>query len=245
MGNSVGVTVGGVYLFNYIDTLSYCTSGSTSVWTNLAPFFEIYDLDVCSGHAANGDYHHHNHPVCLAEKLSDTGTSHSPLYGWIWDNYPIYGPYQASGELAQSCWQKRDYSSSATGCSGGTRSCVFVDQYDITKGTTTAACSGPSLSGTTTTQSGNTISAASGIYFEDYYYNSTCAAQGGAYLDQYNGHSHGSYGYHYHFTIDSTGANVFPFVTGPKYYGCVSSSLCSTSVCGVSAGYAAGTNTCS
>jgi hypothetical protein len=51
------------------------------------------------------------------------------------DSYPIYGPYQASGQLAVSCWQKRDYSAtSATGCSDGKRSCQLNDQWDYTQG---------------------------------------------------------------------------------------------------------------
>lgn len=103
---------------------------------------------------------------------------------------------------------------------------------------------GPSLTGTVSTQSGNTISAASGIYFEDYYYNSTCYAQGGKYLDSHAGHSHQPMGYHYHVTIDSNGVGTFPYVGGPRYYGCRStccssrtSNTCTgTSTCGTSDG---------
>jgi hypothetical protein len=109
---------------------------------------------------------------------------------------------------------------------------------------TTTVTSGPSLTGTVSTQSGNTISAASGIYFEDYYYDSACYAQGGAYLDSHAGHSHEPMGYHYHVTIDSVGTATFPYVGGPKYYGCRStccssrtSNTCSgTSTCGTADG---------
>jgi hypothetical protein len=109
---------------------------------------------------------------------------------------------------------------------------------------TTTVTSGPSLTGTVSTQSGNTISAASGIYFEDYFFNSTCSAQGGLCLDSHAGHSHEPMGYHYHVTIDSTGAATFPYISGPKYYGCRStccasrtSNTCSgTSTCGTADG---------
>jgi len=220
------------------DGSAYCVS--QNVWLNSAVAWEINDLDICGGHSAGtGDYHHHSFSPCLKEVLNDVGTGHSPIYGWIVDGYPIYGPYQASGVLAKSCWKKRDYSSSsATGCSSGTRTCLLVDQYDITKGTKTASCQGPSLTTTLTSQSGNSVSSASGIFFEDYYYDATCFAQGGEYLNANNGHDHDNLGWHYHFTVDSSFSPVFPYIIGPKYYGCVSTRDCATgsSTCGTSVG---------
>jgi hypothetical protein len=58
---------------------------------------------VCNGHAANGQYHHHHYPVCLAERLGDYGLDHSAIWGWMLDGYPIYGPYQDAKQLAVSC----------------------------------------------------------------------------------------------------------------------------------------------
>lgn len=244
-GGSLGRFVNGVGIFNSKDGQSY---NNGDIWHNNAPEFEIYDLDPCWGHAAGGDYHHHNHPYCLAERLGDNGTSHSPIYGWIGDGYPLFGPYQAKDTLVQSCWKKRDYSaSSATGCSDGKRSCQLQDQWDYTKGTKSVT-SGPSLTTTVNSLSGNAISAASGIYFEDMYYDSACTSLGDEYLDAYNGHSHDPYGWHYHVTIDSNLLPVFPYIIGPKFKGCVAStgySCCSsvgdkqcsqTSVCGSQTG---------
>jgi hypothetical protein len=217
------------------------------VWHNSAPHFEFYDLDVCNGHAGRGIYHHHHWPVCLANKLGDEGTAHSPVYGWGLDGYPLYGPYQAGGKIfAQSCWLPRDYSAtSPTGCPSGERCCQLVNPYDVRAGAVDVAC-GPSTSGITETQSGNNISAASGIFVEDYYYDPSCTAKGGAFLDAHNGHSHDDYGYHYHVTITPTGLGVFPFFMGPQYRGCRSSGACcalltggctsSGSVCGLSEG---------
>jgi hypothetical protein len=187
---------------------------------------EIYDLDVCLGHAANGEYHHHSLSPCLTEYLEEDGSAHSRIYGWIVDNYPIYGPYQSANVLAKPCWFARDYSSSSvTGCSSGDRDCQLVNMWDYTEGTVSVSA-GPSITGTTTSLSGNDIPSVSGIYLEDYYYNASCTSNGEEYLDAHNGHDHGSYGYHYHFTMDSDGTPIFPYLVGPTYYGCVSSSNC-------------------
>jgi len=133
------------------------------------------------------------------------------------DGFPIYGPYQDTGTTATSCWQIRDYAAtSVTGCSDGLRSCLLVDPYDVSKGTVSASSTGPSLSGNLMTLSGNTISSSSGIYFEDYFYNSSCGSLGDNYLNEYNGHQHDDLGFHYHVTVDA-----FPYLIGPKYYGCL------------------------
>ena len=54
MGGPVAWLVNGVALYGWSDTLSYSNQG---VWQNLAMSFEQYDMDPCSGHAANGQYH--------------------------------------------------------------------------------------------------------------------------------------------------------------------------------------------
>jgi hypothetical protein len=112
----------------------------------------------------------HSYSPCLGERLGDVGSSHSPVYGFSTDGYPIYGPYQSSGQLAVSCWQKRDYSSPIVGCKGGARTCTFSNPLNYTQGTKDVT-SGPSLTGTVSTQSGNTIKGVSGIYKQDYFYN--------------------------------------------------------------------------
>jgi hypothetical protein len=201
----------------------------------------VYDLDVCLGHAASGEYHHHSNSPCLIEYLGDIGDGHSQIYGWILDGFPIYGPYQASGVLAEPCWFARDYSAaSETGCPSGDRDCQLKDMWDYTQGTTSVAA-GPSITGNVTTTSGNSVSAQSGAYFEDFYYDASCTAQGGAYLDSHNGHDHGDYGYHYHFTMNSEGSQIFPYGAGPTYFGCVPSSKCCSSI---AAKFCSGTSIC-
>ncbi|MEH6447039.1 MAG: YHYH protein [Oleispira sp.] len=68
----------------------------------------INDVDVCGGHAAQGDYHHHFYTHCLADLVADDGSQHSPIYGFSADGYPLYGPYEDDGSLALSGWEIRD-----------------------------------------------------------------------------------------------------------------------------------------
>lgn len=220
--NDMGAWVNGVAAFNWQDGFSYNNQG---VWENDAFHFERYDLDICPGHSATGNYHHHSDPSCLGEELGDTGTGHSPVYGFAADGYAIYGPWHADGVLAQSCWVARDYSAaSPTGCGvDGERSCLLVDQMDISQGTTPASFAGPHTDATVTSLSGNSFIATSGYYFQDYYYDAVCTAQGGAALDEHNGHDHDGLGYHYHTTrtlnADLTFSEAFPYMAGPTYAG--------------------------
>ena len=219
--NTIGLMLNGTSVFNWQDGQSY---NSQHVWNNLAPVFEQYDVDICQGHAQQqGNYHHHMFSACLQDLVDDTGNGHSPIYGFAADGYPIYGPYYMQGILAKPSWVKRDYAAaSASGCgSAGVRSCQLVDQYDLSKGTKTVTA-GPTTSGNVTTQSGNTIAASSGIYFEDYYYAASLAAMGGEYLDQHNGHNHDGLGYHYHITAELVAGKLqplFPYQVGPTFYG--------------------------
>ena len=194
------------------------------------------------GHAADGVYHHHTYPSCLAARLNDQGMSHSPIYGWMNDGFPVYGPYNGNGVLASPCWKKRDYSSTTTGCIGGQRTCQLNNQYDIRQGFKTVTL-GPNIGATVISLSCNSITVNSGVYVEDYYYNASCYAVGGANLDYHNGHDHDGLGYHYHVTIDSTKKPIFPYIVGPKMYGCVGC-LGGSAVCGLSAGTSASSAQC-
>lgn len=219
----LGLLVNGANVFNWNDaTLGYDNQG---VWLNNAPIFEYYDMDVCFGHSADGMYHHHNYPPCLGQKLGDDGSGHSPVYGFIYDGFPIYGPYNSKDTTATSCWQLRDYASTAvTGCADGQRSCQLVDMFDYTKGVYNTVA-GPVFDATVYSQSGNPVTTENGVYFGDYFYNSTCYTAGDVNaLDKHNGHDHDGLGYHYHFTFDiATNKPVFPYVIGPTFYGCLQS----------------------
>ncbi|MFE8072250.1 YHYH protein [Marinobacteraceae bacterium S3BR75-40.1] len=219
----VGYFLNGTSIYNWDDGQSY---NNEDTWHNTAANAEVHDLDICSGHAAQSDYHHHNWSHCLADQLDDEGNGHSPIYGFAADGYPVYGPWFADGELARSAWVARDYSDpdSASGCGeANARTCLLVDPYDLTQGTMPAANAGPASNGTITSMSGNPIAAESGLYFEDYYYDPSLTAQGGAYLDEHNGHAHDGLGYHYHLSMARNDAGelvpAFPFTVGPTFKG--------------------------
>ncbi|MCA9247873.1 MAG: YHYH protein [Planctomycetales bacterium] len=85
----IGVAVNGVVFFNPFDHLL----DEDAVWR----------LDRCCGHPApNWLYHYHKYPVCVKSPWCDDGAAHSPLIGFAFDGFPVYGPYEAAGELAKS-----------------------------------------------------------------------------------------------------------------------------------------------
>jgi len=234
--SSIGYAVNGVSIFNWGDGHSYNDEGQ---WQTLAPEAEFYDVDICGGHAADGDYHHHFYSACWAEMAGEQQNGHSVVYAYAADGYAVYGPWEGKDNLAKSCWVARDYSAeSSTGCGvDGERSCVLVNQYDPTEGTTAASAAGPSTSDTYISISSNIFSAASGAFFEDYYYDSACTQQSDSeYLDEFNGHSDDVRGYHYHVTVTSDNSGnltpSFPYIIGPKYKG----TLASNSIAGCSSG---------
>ena len=216
---TVGVFLNGVGLFNWSDAQSY---RSENVWHNSATVFEAHSLDVCSGHAAEGIYHHHGYSDCLAAEIGDAGGEHSPVWGYAADGYPIHGPWQSDGELARSCWRSRDYSAgSATGCGAdNARSCQRVDMFDVGKGTRPTKPA-PAVDATTELSmfAENPVVTKVGSYYQDHYWDPGCTREGGSALDQHNGHAHGDFGYHYHLTVDSRMQPVFPYSFGPTYRG--------------------------
>lgn len=218
---AIGYMVNGTSVYNWSDA-----QVDNSIWHRLAPVFEEYDVDVCGGHAARGDYHHHFYTQCLADTVGDKGDGHSPLYGYADDGYPIYGPWHAAGVLAFSSWVVRDYNDEQVGCSDGQRSCVMADEYDPGKGTVNASTAGYDIGyekDIVPQFRNGTIIVNAGAYYEDMYWDAGLAAQGDHFLDQHNGHDHDGLGYHYHITV--TGASdgrlipAFPYIIGPTFYG--------------------------
>lgn len=212
--DAMGLFVDGVAMFNWSDGQSHDNAG---VWHNLAAKFEIYDADLCGGHAQQeGMYHLHFAADCLGAQLGDDGSAHSPVYGFVADGVPLYGPWVAAGERAESCWRARDYDDPADplGCGGtGERSCLLVDPLDPSQGTVEAEVAGPRTDEEVTSLSSNIFVVASGYYFEDWVYDADCTDGGLARMDSHNGHEHDGLGYHYHMT------ETFPYFAGPIFYG--------------------------
>ncbi len=200
------------------------------IWRRNAYFGELQTLDTCFGHQpGNGDYHYHANPVCLRAQLDDnielvrskrTGSTfkekaapwkHSPVIGWAFDGYPVYGPYAYSDATSASSPIKR------------MRSGYRLRQ--ITERTALPAWSLPNHPGVsqtlTTAQYGAPINAEFplGRYVEDFEHVATLGD-----LDQYNGrfgitpeYPNGTYAYF--VTIAEDGSAAFPYLVGGEYYG--------------------------
>lgn len=85
----IGLWSNGVSIFNAKDGMSYNNAG---VWNRDALFFEGISFDNCLGHPGpSGEYHHHVNPTCLYN--DSLNTIHSPIIGYAFDGFPIYGAY--------------------------------------------------------------------------------------------------------------------------------------------------------
>jgi hypothetical protein len=85
--------------------------GPIAVAVNGIPFFNpfdaegeeaLYRLDRCCGHPSpTYMYHYHKYPACVKSPWADDGDGPSPVIGFAFDGYPIYGPYDYKGVLAK------------------------------------------------------------------------------------------------------------------------------------------------
>ena len=84
---AIGIAINGVVFYNPFD----------------AGMEDATDLmDRCCGHPSpDNRYHYHKYPVCVKSPFVDDGDEHSPLIGWAFDGFPIYGPYEAKGVMAK------------------------------------------------------------------------------------------------------------------------------------------------
>jgi len=84
----IGVAVNGVVFFNPFDHIE----DADAVWR----------VDRCCGHPSpTSAYHYHKYPVCVNTPWADDGTNHSPLIGFAFDGFPVFGPYEGKGLLAK------------------------------------------------------------------------------------------------------------------------------------------------
>ena len=196
----IGIWSNGVSIYNAWDANSYNNLG---YWDQNALVFEGVSFDTCLGHPSqNGEYHHHVNPKCL---YNDADSSkHSPIIGYAFDGFPIYGAYGYAN----------------TNGTGGIKRMIssyvlrkMVNRDTLPNSTTALAPAddGPPVSGTYPL----------GDYLQDYIYDT-----GYGDLDQHNGRfcvtpEYPGGIYAYFVTIDSKRNPVYPFVLGPTYYGTV------------------------
>jgi hypothetical protein len=192
-----GIWSNGVSIFNAKDAMSYNNAG---VWNQNAIVVEGPSFDSCLGHpAGNGEYHHHLNPRCLYN--DHDSTRHSPLIGFAFDGYPIYGAYGYAN-------------ANGTGAIKSMKPSFRL--RNITARTTLP-------DGSTAPSAGPAINTAKplGYYIEDFEY---VAGRGD--LDSHNGrfcitpeYPQGTYAYF--VTINSQYAGAYPYTPGPTYYGVI------------------------
>lgn len=88
----IGMAINGVVFFNPFEQEGMnAVEGYTEVW-----------LDSCCGHPQqSGVYHYHKYPSCVKSPFSDDGKQHSPIIGFAFDGFPVYGPYEAAAVMAK------------------------------------------------------------------------------------------------------------------------------------------------
>jgi hypothetical protein len=204
---SQGLLINGVVIFDDGDGKSYNTSTGTNsnsgagVWNQIAWVAHASEMDAGMGHPDPSKiYHNHSNPIKLCSVTSST--THSPLIGWSFDGWPIYGPF--------------GYSTATNSSSAVTRMTSSWALRNITTRTTL-------YTGTSTSQTGPAVSTSFplGTYIEDYGYTA-----GSGDLDYYNGRycvtpEFPSGTYAYFLNTDASGNPSYPNMIGPKYYGSV------------------------
>ncbi|MCB9224686.1 MAG: YHYH protein [Crocinitomicaceae bacterium] len=204
------VAINGVKIYGFGDARSYnSVSGQNDpngddLWHGDAWASEGATMDANgAGHPdEQGNYHYHATPVSF---YSDPSTAHSPIIGFAFDGFPIYGPFGYSDSLdngsavirMQSSYQLRS-----------------ITDRTILPGGATSTPAGPAINTTFPL----------GTYWEDYEY-----VAGLGTLDEYNGRycvtpEYPSGTYAYFLATDNSGDPVFPYIIGFEYYGQVNAS---------------------
>ncbi|HXP49122.1 MAG TPA: YHYH protein [Bacteroidia bacterium] len=195
----IAVWSNGVAAYNASDGMTYNNDG---VWHRNAYYFEGVSFDNCLGHPdQSGCYHHHVSPTCLYNDKDST--NHSPIIGYAFDGYPIYGAYgyknvNGTGGIKRmtSSYQLRK----------------MVNRDTLPNGTVLSSGSyGPAVSTTYPL----------GDFMEDYTYTA-----GSGDLDSHNGRfcvtpDYPAGTYAYFVTLDETLTPEFPYVIGYTYYGTI------------------------
>lgn len=102
----IGVSVGGIPFYN-----PYTREGNDAV---SGPFAEVFDS--CCGHPDQlGRYHYHKYPVCVKSPFKDEAGKHSPLIGYAFDGFAIYGPNGEVGKPATGLDECNGHSDSVRG----------------------------------------------------------------------------------------------------------------------------------
>jgi hypothetical protein len=227
-GGNIGLFINGVALFDYRDGVSWSNAQGRlrggplqgmgdNIWNRDAVVAERIGFDCAKGHPAMGNYHHHQNPstfkldrkniydVCNlydADGLyAINPVMHSPLLGFAYDGFPIYGAYaykntDGTGDIVRmkSSFQLR----------------VITERTHYANGND--VIDGPPVNATYPL----------GYFREDYEYINH--ANESDYLDEHNGrfcktpeYPEGIYAYF--CTVDENWNSAYPYAVGPTFYG--------------------------
>ena len=238
-GGNIGLFINGVALFDYRDGVSWRNSTSSlcggpiqppcmgdGVWNRDAIPAERAGFDCSKAHPAMGNYHHHQNPSAFNTDISILSSictlypsdglysinvnQHSPLIGFAYDGYPIYGAYAYAN---------------ANGTGGIVRMKSSFQLRNITTRTTlytgATVTAGPAVS----------VTYPLGYFKEDYEFVSH--PNDASYLDIHNGrfcvtpeYPNGTYCYF--ATVDANHNSAYPYVVGPTFYGVKTASKVTT-----------------
>ncbi len=254
-GGNIGLFINGVALFDYRDGVSWQLANNRlgggpltqtngqgdGVWNRDAVVGERLGFDCAKAHPAMGNYHHHQNPSAFSLDLKVISTvctlyaadglyaidssKHSPLIGFAYDGFPIYGAYgykntDGTGAITRmkSSFALRSITTRTTNASG------------------TTVTAGPDVSTTYPL----------GYFREDYQYNVTSTATPD-YLDEHNGRfcktpEYPNGIYCYFATVDENWNSAYPYVVGPTFYG-VKNALKVTTIIETVTTYTPGGNT--
>jgi hypothetical protein len=216
MGN-VGLWSNGVAVFNPKDgyywnnaTSAFTTGATTTGYNRNALIYEGISFDACLGHPApNGAYHNHVNPACLYNYTNSA--VHSPIIGYAFDGFPIYGAYAYTNANGTGPIKRMTPSFVLAASTGSVLLGANTASAAASPTTPTTRNAGPPIN--TTYPLGNML--------EDYVY-----VAGSGDLDYHNGrfcitpeYPLGTYAYF--ATLTSSLTPAYPFVIGPTYYGTV------------------------
>jgi hypothetical protein len=191
--------------------------GASQSWNRDAVPAEKLGFDCSKGHPAMGNYHHHQNPSAYKLDLNVISTicdlydadglyaidstAHSPLIGFAYDGFPIYGAYGYKN---------------ADGTGGITRIKSGYQLRNITTRTLwadgTDVADGPAVSTTYPL----------GYFREDYEFIAHTGQED--YLDEHNGRfcktpEYPNGIYCYFATVDANWNSAYPYAVGPYFYG--------------------------
>ncbi len=198
----IGVWKNGVSIFNAWDGNSY---NNQNIWDQNAYHFEKPSFDTCLGHPdQNGEYHHHVNPKCLYNDADSM--HHSPIIGWAFDGFPVYGAYGYANANGTGGIKRMTSSYQL-------RQMVNRDTLPDSNTALPPTEDGPAVSPTYPL----------GSYLQDYVFDS-----GSGTLDSHNGRfcvtpEYPAGIYAYFVTIDASRNPVYPYTLGLTYYGTVPS----------------------